>query len=128
MLDRSAIVFGILMLLFVSSGVAQPKAYIHCEAVLSDYQARFLWGASIEDGIADYIVPLATFTVHAPERYASRIVKIVFPGATGEVITVSEDDLGEQYSLAMPEDYFAGADGHIILSTSLLSIQRQERP
>ena len=124
---RAVIACAFAAVLSVGVVVGQSDRTIQCDVVLTDYQARTFWGETIEFGDtigeADFIVPSATFTVEAPERYAGRTVKVVFL-THDEVLPVSSDESGERYQLELPEEYFADPDGRYIRDTSVRSIVR----
>ena len=124
--NRNVSSVGWVLLAFISAALGHPKERLACEAVLIAYEKEVPWTFQDSNGaIGDGVVSVATFTIRAPEQFKGRTVRLVPTPEHVRLLSESGEAVGEYFELEVPQDYFDGADGRLIISASLFSINRK---
>jgi hypothetical protein len=120
--NRNVSSIGLVLLALIGAALAQPKERLSCEGILIAYEKEV--PLALQDGnggVLDLVVPVATFTIRAPEKFKGRTVRLVYE----RLLSEPGEAVGDYFELEVPADYFDGADGRLILGTYLFSINRK---
>ena len=128
MFARNSLTVLLLMSFCPVPSVAQQTDSIEVTVILSEFQEGYSYAEEHNGFFSHYSTEKALYTVASPDAYAGRTVQVVFIAENAPYPQEpSSEDIGDEFSISLPGDYFDFPD-RTIIRNSLVRISPDRTP